>query len=364
MRSKLSRREFLKLSSLAFGGMAFSPFQPDSFNFDDSTVVRVATDSVSVYSGPSDENRITGTWFRDELVHVYDEIIANEPKHNPVWYRVWGGYMHRSRLQRVKFLYNNPLEFIPEGKRHLAEVTVPFTQPWRLTKTYGWQPLNMAPNLSTNPPMYYESVHWIDALVEGPNGDPWYRILDDLDGSYYVDATHFRVIQPEEFSPISPEVPKESKRVEINLTSQTLTALEYDKIVFQTKIASGIVGGPTGPNSISTTTPFGDFNVQEKMPAKHMGFSYYGSTKGNLLADADGYVLPGVSWTCFFTEVGHATHGTYWHDNFGAPMSHGCINMRSEDAKWFFRWSHPVFDLAEGKIYKRGLGTPIEIYYA
>ena len=364
MMSKLSRRDFLKLSSLALGGLAFSPFKPDSVNFDDSTIVRVATKSVSVYSGPSDENRITGTWFRDELVHVYDEVVAEEPKYNPIWYRVWGGYMHRSRLQRVKFLYNQPLEYIPEGTRHLAEVTVPFTQPWRFTKTYGWQPLNMPPKLSTNPPIYYESVHWIDAVTEGPDGGPWYRIFDDLDGAYYVAAPHLRIIQPEEYSPISQDVPPENKRIEVNLTTQTLSAYEYDKVVFHTKIASGIPGGPSGPNQISTTTPSGDFHIQEKMPSKHMGSSYYGSTPGNLLADADGYVLPGVSWTCFFTDVGHAFHGTYWHENFGVPMSHGCINMRTEEAKWLFRWTYPVFDLAEGNIYKRGRGTPVRIFYA
>ena len=361
--SKLSRRDFLKMSSLALGGLAFSPFKPDSIDFDDSTVVRVATNSVSVYSGPSDKNRITGTWFRDELVHVYDEVVADEPENNPVWFRVWGGYLHRSRLQRVRFLYNLPLDYIPEGTRYLAEITVPFTQPWRLTKTYGWQPLNMPPDMSTNPPIYYESLHWIDGVVEGPNGELWYRIFDDLDGSYYVAAAHLRILQPEEFAPISLDVPPESKRIEVNLTTQTLTALEFDKAVYQTKIASGIPASRRSENEISTTTPNGNFNIQEKMPAKHMGSSYYGSTPGNFLADADGYVLPGVSWTCFFTEVGHAFHGTYWHENFGSPMSHGCINMRSEEAKWLFRWTYPVFDLAEGNIYKRGLGTPIKIFY-
>ena len=352
------------MSSLAFGGLAFSPFGIGSINFDDSTVVRVASDSVSVYSGPSDENRITGTWFRDELVHVYDEVVSEKPEHNPVWYRVWGGYMHRSRLQRVKFLYNQPLENIPEGTRHLTELTVPFTQPWRLTKAYGWQPLNMPPNLSTNPPIYYESVHWIDGVVEGPDGEPWYSIYDDLDGTYYVAASHLRVIQPEEYSPISPDVPTENKRIEIDLTTQTLKALEYDKTVFQTKIASGIPSSRKNENEIPTITPIGKFHIQEKMPAKHMGNSYYGSTPGNLLADADGYVLPGVSWTSFFTDLGHAFHGTYWHENFGVPMSHGCINMRSEEAKWLFRWTHPVFDPAEGSIYKRGLGTPVRIFYS
>jgi lipoprotein-anchoring transpeptidase ErfK/SrfK len=223
--------------------------------------------------------------------------------------------------------------------------------------------LNMPPNLNTNPPIYYESVHWVDEVLEGPDGGPWYRIFDDLDGAYYVAAPHLRIIQPEEFAPISVDVPKESKRLEVNLTMQTLAALEYDKVVFQTNIASGIPGGPSGPNQLSTTTPNGNFFIQEKMPAKHMGYSFYGSTKGNLLADADGYVLPGVSWTCFFTDVGHSFHGTYWHDNFGIPMSHGCVNMRTEEARWLFRWTHPIFDLSEGNIYKRGQGTPIKIFY-
>lgn len=365
MISKLSRRDFLKLSSLAFGSLAFSPFRPDSFSFDDSNVVRVATTSVSVYSGPSDENRITGTWYRDELVHVYDEVIAQEPKYNPVWYRVWGGYMHRSRLQPVKFLYNQPLTRIPDGTRRLAEVTVPYTQPWRFTKTYGWQPLNLLPNLSSNPPVYYESVHWVEAVEEGPDGEAWYRIFDDLDGEYYLHAAHLRPVPEDDFLPISPEIPWEGKRLDVNLSSQILTAYENDKAVFQTRIASGIPGGPSGRNQISTTTPNGDFHIQEKMPSKHMGNSYFGSSpKGNLLADSEGYVLPGVSWTCFFTEVGHAFHGTYWHDNFGTPMSHGCVNMRSEEAKWLFRWTYPVFDPAEKSIYKRGLGTPVKIFYA
>jgi len=365
MKSKLSRRDFLKLSSLSLGGMAFAPFKPDSFGFDDSTVVRVATTSVSVHSEPNDENRITGTWYRDELINVYDEVTAEEPKFNPIWYRVWGGYVHRSRLQRVKFLYNKPLTSVPT--RQLAQITVPFTQPWRFTKAYGWQPLNQPPNLSTNPPIYYESVHWIEAVEEGPDGEPWYRIYDDLDSNirYFIKATHLAPIPAEEFTPISPDVPPEGKRIEVNLSTQVLKAFENDKVVFQTKISSGIPGGGgSGPNELSTTTPNGDFYVSSKMPSKHMGSSFFSSSeRGNLLADADGYVLPGVPWTCFFTPVGHAFHGTYWHENFGAPMSHGCVNMRTEESKWLFRWTYPVFDLAEGKVEKVGRGTPVKIYY-
>jgi len=65
-------------------------------------LVRVATNSVSVYNRPSDKSSIKSTWYRDELLHVYEEVTVDEPAHNPVWYRVWGGYVHRSHLQRVK----------------------------------------------------------------------------------------------------------------------------------------------------------------------------------------------------------------------------------------------------------------------
>ena len=68
---------------------------------------------------------------------------------------------------------------------------------------------------------------------------------------------------------------------------------------------------------------------------------------GNLFADADDYELPGVPWTCFFTAQGHAFHGTYWHENFGVPMSHGCINMRTEEAKWLFRWALPKHQIRQ-----------------
>lgn len=60
------------------------------------------------------------------------------------------------------------------------------------------------------------------------------------------------------------------------------------------------------------------------------------------------YYLPNVPWVMFFYNDqvakmrGFSFHGTYWHDNFGTPMSHGCINMRSEEAKMLYDWATPV----------------------
>ena len=366
MSSKFSRRDFLKLSGLSVASLAFSPYLPARWgSFDDSNVVRVATASVSVYKEPSDKSLITGTWYRDDLVHVYEEVVAKEPVYNPVWYHVWGGYMHRSRLQRVKNILNLPLDSIPEGTRLLAEVTVPFTMPYRNTKAYAWQRLDQI--YSRNPPLYYESVHWIDAVQTGPDGQPWYRIFDELEGAnveYLVPAMHMRPLPLSAFDPISPDIPWEQKKIEVNLTLQTLTAYEYGKAVFSTNVSSGIPGGGTsGVKGISTTTPQGTFEIIDKYPSKHMGFSYFSSTtKGGSLADSDGYVLPGVPWTCFFTDVGHAFHGTYWHENFGINMSHGCINMRTHEAHWLFRWARPPHK-ADAVSNHAARGTMVEIHY-
>ncbi|HSM72760.1 MAG TPA: L,D-transpeptidase [Anaerolineales bacterium] len=344
---KLSRRDFLKLGGYSLGSLAFAPAVSGELGFDDSNLVRVATESVSVHSQPNDESRIVSTWYRDELVNVYGEVVADEPSYNPVWYRVWGGYMHRARLQKVKILYNNLISPLAEEERRLVEVTVPFAQPWRVTKAYGWQQLGFR--------LYYGSVHWVEAIEEGPNGDPWYRIYDDLTGyPYHINAMLVKQIPLESLTPINPEVEVQHKRIDVNLATQTLTAYEYDKQLLSTKISSGIPSGSREVNGISTKTPEGEFRIMDKMPAKHMG-------DGNLFADADDYELPGVPWTCFFTGQGHAFHGTYWHENFGVPMSHGCVNMRTEDAKWLFRWALPVHEI--GKTFNRGFGTLVQIHY-
>ena len=370
MRSKISRRDFLKLGGVSFFGLAFGRYMPDFTSFDDSNLVRVATNSVSIYNQASDKGLITGAWFRDDLVHVYNQVRGDVVDNNPTWYRVWGGYMHSGRLQPVRTILQKPIDSIPEGTRILAEVTVPFTMPSHYSKTYSWRKLDEI--YSRNPPLYYESVHWIDTVQEGPDGKPWYRIFDELEGGevkYFVPAMHLRPVPLTDFDPISPEIPREDKKLEVNLTTQALTAYEYGKIVFQTNVSTGIPGGgASGEKGLSTTTPNGKFEIVDKYPSKHMGFSYFSSTtNGGSLAGSDGYVLPGIPWTSFIAlpgknTAGHAFHGTYWHQNFGAPMSHGCINMRTHEANWVFRWVLPPHTTSAISNHSTR-GTSVEIHY-
>ncbi len=347
MYSKISRRDFLKLAGTALGGLAFAPYLPSAGAFDDSQLVRVGTTQISVYSKPDDTSRIVRQVLRDDILHVYEEVTAPTPAYNPVWYRVWGGYVHRAHMQKVQFIYNQPAKSIRESKQ-LAEVTVPYTQAWRLVgKEWRLQPT-----------LYYGTVHWAVGIDEGPDGEPWYRLQDEAnDIDYNVPATHLRLIPDEELAPISPEVPFENKSIHVSLNTQTVTCYEYDQAVFSTKISSGLPNGNPGSNGIPTRTPAGDFRVEVKMPSKHMG-------NGSLAADVEAYELLGVPWVSFFTSQGHAFHGTYWHDNFGVPMSHGCINMRTEEAKWLFRWClppAPADQISPLTLDKKGYGTPVKI---
>jgi lipoprotein-anchoring transpeptidase ErfK/SrfK len=64
------------------------------------------------------------------------------------------------------------------------------------------------------------------------------------------------------------------------------------------------------------------------------------------LMTGPGYYLPEVPYTMYF-YAGYALHGAYWHDNFGQPMSHGCVNLSIDNAKELFEWADPV--LPEGQ---------------
>jgi len=71
-----------------------------------------------------------------------------------------------------------------------------------------------------------------------------------------------------------------------------------------------------------------------------------------------GYDLPGIGWTAIFATGGVAIHSTFWHNNYGDAMSHGCINITPEDAKWIFRWSAPLVPYDPGMVDVTQSGQP------
>src|SRR3972149_101439 len=112
-------------------------------------------------------------------------------------------------------------------------------------------------------------------------------------------------------------------------------AFEYDEVVLRTRISSGFPSSGPSPNGIPTETPSGDFHVEIKTPSRHMG-------DGSLPSDLEAYELPGLPGVSFFHSTGVGFHGTYWHTDFGRARSHGCVNMRTEEAKWIYRWTMPL----------------------
>jgi hypothetical protein len=342
---KLTRRNFLKLGAFSLAGIGIRPYFESGASLDTGDIIRIALPSISVYSQPWDQSLIRFQRFRDEIVHVFEVVKSpHGPAYNPLWYRVWGGYIHSSYVQWVHFELNPILASIPE-KMQLAQVTVPFSQAMRYNQFTGWTPVYR---------LYYNSTHWISGIEQGPDGEAWYRIYDELLRSeYFVTAQHLRPVLAEELTPISADVPPEQKRIEVSLNQQHLKAYEGERVVLDTNISSGMPRRSADPKD-STETPKGTFHIQSKMPSKHMG-------DGNLTDDLTAYEYPGVPWTSFFEPVtGIAFHGTYWHTNYGVTMSHGCVNMRCEEAKWIYRWTTPPTKIDE--IENRGMGTLVIVF--
>ncbi len=306
------------------------------------------SNKITVYAEPNWDSLAVGYLsLKDKLVNIYYELTPETgPAYNPLWYRVWGGYIHSAYLQKVKFRFNQVLDTIPEAGQ-LCEVTVPYSQIYKYDVYQGWQRFNR---------LYYETTHWVVGIDEGPDKNAWYRVYDN-GVEFHVPAEHLRPVPDEEMAPISPEVPWEEKRIEVSIQDQTVTAFERGEVIFKTKVSTGLPIKPD-PDGIPWATPRGRFYVENKQPSTHMG-------EGRLTGDPEAYELPGVPWVSYFEPVtGVAFHGTYWHNNFGSQMSHGCVNMRPHESRWLFRWTYPIFKLPikdRSGWQIRGRGTPVDV---
>lgn len=113
-------------------------------------------------------------------------------------------------------------------------------------------------------------------------------------------------------------LPTEGKWIEVDLTRQMLWAYEGGEEVFSAVISSGAPG---------MATQVGRYRIQTKYESQHLV--------------GPGYSLPDVPYVQYYSGA-FALHGAYWHDDFGTPVSHGCVNLRPEDAKWLYDWTDPA----------------------
>jgi lipoprotein-anchoring transpeptidase ErfK/SrfK len=299
---------------------------------------RVLNDIIDVYDVPSFKGNRVNSYWRDWVLPLTDVTIGkSEDSFNMVWYKVGDeGYVHSGVLQPVFTITNPVVTQIPEAGA-LTEVTVPFTDA-------HWDPGRDKPVAYR---FYFATTYWAMEIVQDDDGNPWYGVRDDKwEYMFYVPAQHLRFIPPEELTPISADVPSNKKRIEVHIPEQVMIAYEFDQPVFMSRVASGAKF-----SNGNYSTPLGRHMTFYKRASRHMA-------RGNLAAN--GYDLPGVPWNSYITEDGVAFHGTYWHNNFGRPRSHGCINMTPQASKWVYLWTKPEVPPDQEGVYEK-TGTTVDI---
>jgi len=342
----ITRREFLKLSGAAFLSLFFNqldePFTHAVQAQSDEQVLpsgRVVGSSANILDSPSLSGKLVRVAGRDNVLPITRATIGDEePGYNRVWYEVnHEGYIHSGSLQPVEEILNAALTEIPkEGQ--LVTVTVPYTDS-------VWNP--KYPNY-THYRLYFGSVYWAKAIRQDKDGKFWYHIPDDKFGiSYFARAEHLRPILADELALLSPQVPAEAKRLEVRLKEQVVIAYENDVAVFMSRVATG---GKFKSGNFQT--PIGRYLTNRKRPSRHM-------TDGDRAAAAS-YDLPGIPWVSYLTSYGIAFHGTYWHNDFGKPRSHGCINCSNAAARWIYRWTAPHVPTGEAT-WEEEEGTIVDV---
>jgi lipoprotein-anchoring transpeptidase ErfK/SrfK len=116
------------------------------------------------------------------------------------------------------------------------------------------------------------------------------------------------------------------KWIRVSLSEQKTYAYQGDQLVNEFIVSTGLPGTPTVT---------GEFRMWVRTPVQTMS--------GGSREAGTYYSLPNVQWVQYFYGD-YGFHGAYWHNNFGNPMSRGCVNMTNEDAKWLYDWAFPEWD--------------------
>jgi hypothetical protein len=334
LNDSISRRTFLKMGAGAALSLAFRDLKlekPDANLVTTAPRLGRTIYSLRYYESPTTESPELGYYLMDTQVTVNASTIGQPmEEHNPMWLKTDDGWIHSTYVQPVVNVKNEPVLEIPE-RGFLAEVTVPWTQAWsnkdnKLKRAYRF---------------YYASTYWVTQVSTDNYGNVWYKVLDDLKGGfYYVLAEDLRRVPAEEVAPITPEV--DDKKIVITLAEQRLAAYENGRVVMAARVSTGYFEGET---------PKGTFSVERKQPSRHMAAN---ESHGN------GFDLPGVPWVSFISWTGVSMHGTYWHNGYGEPRSHGCINLSPQAAKWIYRWTRPNVP-ADDDYVESDNGTIVEV---
>ncbi len=380
MTRSLSRRRFLAATATAAAGLALPTFivkqtraavqtplpaphglTGDEFDFIQRREAsldlwaRIAWAGYPIREEPGLNMPVVEFIHADTVLPVL-EVLHHEGgnPNNTLWYRIDRGYLYTSGVQPIK-PYRMPQivtemdEEIDGAPGFWAEVIVPFTVP--RTEPNGVQVHDEFFGNRVPVTHYFGSVHRVIDIVRDREDNVWYKALDDKPERppVFVLGRHMRRLTARDFEPINPGA---DKKMVVTLSTQRIECFEGDELVFSTLTSSGAGGFPT---------PKGEHAVVYKQPSRHMytdpGDPVMG---GDAVGDEDFFDLPGVPFSVFFTTMGHAIHGTWWHGDYGRPRSHGCLNVTPEDARWLYRWVEPVAGYGEASAGSSAdPGTPI-----
>lgn len=358
---RMNRRGFLKAAAAGLGGLALQPLVSletqniTSLQLPDfpqgERLGRVLGGKVEVKARPDEDSPTVKELFEDTIVVWEHELVGRRP----LWIlqryvETPDGYIYAPNLQPVGNRPNQPISQISSPDGLWVEVTVPYVD-LALANPPGrspWLKHTAAPRL------YYSQVLWADQVKTDDSGQALYRVSDRYGGFgdfFWAAAEAFRPLGADDFSPIHPDV--QDKLVQVDVTNQTLSCMEGDDEVYFCRVSTGPkLGGKDNPKG-EWATPPGNHTIWRKLVSVHMT----GGTTGG------GYDLAGIGWTTLFATQGMAIHSTFWHNSYGIPQSHGCVNCQPEDAQWVFRWTLPQVPTDSGDITVAGqVSTKVLVY--
>jgi hypothetical protein len=332
----LSRRDAIKVGIIGIGSSTILPVLPKVYlpTFPDfSTLGRISAPRVNFYSRPDATVPPIGT---------ISQRFVEAPE----------GFIWSGNVQRVENHPNEVISQLPStsfGEGMWVEVTIPYVD------LILENPPPRSPWLKENPTprLYYSQILWVDAIIQDSiSGIPYYRVNERFGYGdiFLAEAAAFRPLSSSDLEPIHPDV--EDKRVVVDVTRQSLSCFEGSREVHYCRVSTGAKFDISGNPVDEWATPLGPHPIWRKVISLHMS----GGTTGG------GYDLPGIGWTTLFVGNGVAIHSTFWHNNFGVAMSHGCVNTQPTDAQWIFRWTTPFVSYDPGDItVSMPGGTRVEI---
>lgn len=352
----ITRRDFLKLSAAAVGGLALNRYQPALALAEFPQALRlgrVCYGRWELKARPDYDSPTVDLVYDDQVLPWIREVVGRWPyRNNQRWVETPEGYVWGAYFQPVRNDLNEPLIKIPDSSGAAGmwvEVTVPYVDLVMVNPPPRHAYFRSRYDSGLPLRFYYSQILWVDQIRVESDGRVLYRVNEKYGNRgdlFWADGRAFRPITPDELAPIHPEAADKRIVVDISTQRQALSCFEGQQEVFYCRVSSGKKAG---------STPLGTFRIFNKYFSLHME----GGTA------VEGWDTGGVGWSSLFAQGGVAIHSTYWHHNYGEEESNGCINVAPQHAKWIFRWSSPVSADIQGNVTVTDFsGTPVSILMA